>query len=298
MNAFLLLLVCFGLGWLVARLGRAPAGLVPALNWWVLNLALPALILELIPRLRYDPQLWFLIPAMWFVLIGAALVCAAAGRWRRWSRARIGALTLVGGLGNTAFTGYPLIEALRGKEALGLAVVADQLGGTFALTIGGITVAAWYSGGEAHPRAIARRILTFPPLLALVAGAVVSLGGGWPSALDSVFERIGATLSPLALFSVGMQFTLQLSRSQVGAVASALSWKLIAAPLFVWLAGRALGIHGPILAVAMLQAGMAPMISSAILADQYDLDPRVANAALGVGILISLLTVPLMNRLV
>jgi predicted permease len=127
---------------------------------------------------------------------------------------------------------------------------------------------------------------------------VVSLGGGWPSALDSVFERIGATLSPLALFSVGMQFTLQLSRSQVGAVASALSWKLIAAPLFVWLAGRALGIHGPILAVAMLQAGMAPMISSAILADQYDLDPRVANAALGVGILISLLTVPLMNRLV
>jgi malate permease and related proteins len=40
------------------------------------------------------------------------------------------------------------------------------------------------------------------------------------------------------------------------------------------------------------------MVSSAILADQYGLDPRVANATLGVGILISLLTVPLLNQLV
>jgi predicted permease len=298
MNAFLLLFMCFALGILVARFGRPPQGIVPGLNWWVLHVALPSLVLDLIPRLHFDWQLWFLVVSMWFVFLGACVVCAVFGHWFKWSRERIGALTLVSGLGNTAFTGYPLIEALRGKEGLGLAVVADQLGCFLALAAGGITVAAWYSGGKPQAAAIARRIALFPPFLALIVGIIAGVLGGWPAPLDAVYERLGATLSPLALFSVGMQFTLQLSREQFGAVGFALGWKLVVAPLIVLSAGLALGIHGMVLAISVLQAGMAPMISSAILADQYGLEPRVANATLGVGILISLLTIPLLNRFV
>jgi malate permease and related proteins len=298
MNAFLLLFLCFSLGILVARFGRPPKGMVPGLNWWVLNVALPSLVLELIPRLRFDWQFWFLIVSMWFVFLGAWAVCATFGRWVKWPRERIGALVLVAGLGNTAFTGYPLIEALRGKEGLALAVVADQLGNFLALAAGGITVAAWYSGGKPQPAAILRRVAFFPPFVALVVGLIASLLGGWPAPLNSVYERLGASLTPLALFSVGLQFTLQLSRGQLGAVGFALAWKLLAAPLILLAVGAAIGIHGQVLAVAVLQAAMAPMVSSAILADQYGLDPRVANATLGVGILISLLTVPLLNQLV
>jgi predicted permease len=298
MNTFLLLFLCFFLGILVARVGKPPQGIVPGLNWWILNVALPSLVLELIPRLHFDWQLWFLIVSMWFVFLGAWAACAALGYWVKWPRERIGALILVAGLGNTAFTGYPLIEALRGKEALGLAVVADQLGGFLALAAGGITVAAWYSGGTPHPAAIARRIVFFPPFVALVIGTAAGLLGGWPAPLNSVYERLGASMTPLALFSVGLQFTLKLTRGQLGAVGLALTWKLLAAPLIVLAVGTSLGIHGQVLAVTVLQSGMAPMISSAILADQYGLDPRVANAALGVGILISLLTVPLLNQIV
>jgi predicted permease len=298
MNTFLLLFLCFALGILVARFARTPPGIAQGLNWWILNVALPALVLDLIPRLHFDRQLWFLVVSMWFVFLGAWAVCAAFGRWFKWSRARIGALTLVAGLGNTAFTGYPLVEALRGKEGLALAVVADQLGCFLALAVGGITVAAWYSGGRTHPAAIARRILLFPPFLTLLVAVLAGFLGGWPAPLENVYERVGATLTPLALFSVGLQFTLQLSRAQFGAVAFALAWKLVAAPLLVFLAGLAVGIHGTVLAVAVLQSGMAPMISSAILADQHGLDPRVANATLGVGILVSLATVPLLNLLV
>jgi predicted permease len=298
MNTFLLLFLCFALGILVARFARPPPGMVQGLNWWILNVALPALVLELIPRLHFDRQLWFLVVSMWFVFVGSWAVCAAFGHWFKWSRKRIGALTLVAGLGNTAFTGYPLVEALRGKEGLALAVVADQLGCFLALAVGGITVAAWYSDGKPHPAAIARRILLFPPFLTLLVGVLAGFLGGWPAPLESVYERVGATLTPLALFSVGLQFTLQLSRAQFGAVAFALAWKLVAAPLLVFLAGIAVGIHGTVLAVAVLQSGMAPMISSAILADQHGLDPRVANATLGVGILVSLATVPLLNLLV
>ena len=298
MNAFVLLFLCFTLGIVVARFARTPPGIVQGLNWWVLNVALPALVLDLIPRMHVDWQLWFLAVPMWFVFLGGWLVCALCGRWLNWSRERIGSLTLVAGLGNTAFTGYPLIEALRGQEALGLAVVADQLGGFLALAAGGIAVAATYSGGKPQLGAIVRRVAVFPPFVALLLGVIVGWSGGWHPALTAVFQRVGATLAPLALFSVGMQFSLQLSRDQIGAVSLALAWKLVVAPVTVLLVGLGLGIHSPVLAVAVLQSGMAPMISAAILADQYKLEPRVANATLGAGILVSLVTIPLLNLFV
>ena len=298
MNAFLLLFLCFALGILVKRFVTTPPGLVPGLNWWVINVALPSLVLDLVPKLHFNWQLWFLIVPMWCVFLGAWLVCAVFGHGFKWSRERIGALILVAGLSNSAFTGYPMIEALRGKEGLALAVIADQLGCFLALAAGGITVAAWYSGGKPHPAAIAKRIVTFPPFLALIVATLAGvLAGGWPAPLTSALERLGATLSPLALFSIGMQFTLQLSREQFGAVGFALAWKLVAAPLLVFAAGALFHVQGTVLAVAVLQAGMSPMISAAILADQYGLEPRVANATLGVGILISLLTIPLLNQL-
>jgi predicted permease len=47
----------------------------------------------------------------------------------------------------------------------------------------------------------------------------------------------------------------------------------------------------------VLQAAMAPMVSATILADQYELDPPLANTILGAGIVLSLLTVPLGSAL-
>ncbi|HXD37918.1 MAG TPA: AEC family transporter, partial [Rhodanobacter sp.] len=61
----LLLFVCLILGVLVARFARPPAGIVQGINWWVLNVALAALVLELIPKLEFSAQLWFPVAAMW-----------------------------------------------------------------------------------------------------------------------------------------------------------------------------------------------------------------------------------------
>jgi malate permease and related proteins len=201
------------------------------------------------------------------------------------------------GLGNTAFIGYPMIEALRGREGVKLALVADQLGCFLALAIGGTIVAALYSGTSASAKAVTRRVLTFPPFVALGIGIVAALLGGWPQPVDAIFDRLGATLVPIALFSVGLQFRLQFQRGQSTAVLLALGWKLALAPLVVWVVGVAMGVSDAILTVAVLESAMAPMISAAILAEQNDLEPQLANTVLGIGIVLSLVTVPLANSL-
>lgn len=300
MSALLLLFACLILGVVVARWAQPPPGMAHAINWWVLYVALPAIVFDLIPQVSFDRQLWFPVAAMWLTFGGAWLVFGLLGPRLGWPRARTGAVIIVCGLGNTAFMGYPLIQALHGEEGLKLAVVADQLGSFPALVVGGIVVASLYAGRKPQARLIARRIVTFPAFVALIVGLVVGQLGGW-SALgvgalaDGVFAPIGATLTPLALFSVGLQFQFHPGQSQLGAVALGLSWKLLLAPVLCWVLGVASGIGGMTLSVGVLQAAMAPMVSAAILADEYDLDSALSNTMLGAGIVLSLLSVPLGN---
>jgi len=297
MSAMLLLFVCLILGLVVARLAKPPAGIVQGINWWVLNVALPALVLELIPKVKFDPQLWFPVAAMWLTFGGAWLLFGLLGPRLRWSRQRIGALILVCGLGNTAYMGYPLIEALHGKPGLALAVVADQIGTFPLLASAGIVVASIYSGRTPPARLIVKRIATFPAFVALVVGILVGLLGGWPELLNGVFAPIGASLTPLALFSVGLQFKFRPGPGQLGAAGWGLGWKLLLAPLLCWVLGAAAGVGGLVLTVGVLQAAMAPMVSAAILADEYELDPTLANTVLGAGTVLSLITIPLGNLL-
>lgn len=297
MSALLLLFACLLLGALVARYAKPPAGIVHSINWWVIHIALPALVLELVPRVKIDTQLWFPVAAMWVTFFGAWLLFAALGAWLGWSRERIGALTLVCGLGNTSFMGYPMMQALHGKEGLELAVVADQLGCFPLLSSAGVAVASLYAGRMPQPKVILRRVLTFPAFVSLIVGGVVGALGGWPAWADGVFTPIGATLTPLALFSVGLQFKFHLGQKQLAALGLGLGWKLMLAPLACWLLGTAAGVGGLTLTVGVLQAAMAPMISAAILADEYTLEPTLANTILGAGIVLSLVTIPLGNLL-
>ncbi|HEY6452456.1 MAG TPA: AEC family transporter [Steroidobacteraceae bacterium] len=297
MASLVLLFTCLALGFLVARWARPPAALATALNWWIINIALPALVLNLIPRVHFQAQFWFLTAANWLVFIGSWVVFAALGHALGWSRARIGALTLVGGLGNTAFIGYPMIEALRGPPALALAVIGDQTGCFLALAIGGVAVSVIYAGRSLRPLQILRRILLFPSFVALLAGiALGRLGDPFPL-LHELCARIAATLTPLALFSVGLQQRLELPRARLPAVGCALIWKLLLAPAACFLLGRLGGVGGLVLVVGVLQAGLPPMVSAAILADQYELEPALANSVLGIAILLSLATIPWLNRL-
>lgn len=290
-----MLFVCLILGTLVARYANPPSGLASGLNWWVLNVALPALVLELIPTVTFNTELWFPVVAMWLTFAGAWLLFSWLGPRLGWSRQRTGALILVCGLGNTAYMGYPLVQALHGKAGLALAVVADQLGAFPVLASAGIVVASLYSGRTPHPRLIVRRILTFPAFIALVIGIVAGQCGGWPAWLSEVFAPIGATLTPLALFSVGLQFKFHPGSRQLGAATWGLGWKLLLAPLLCWCVGTVAGVGGLVLTVGVLQAAMAPMVTAAILADEYGLEPALANTVLGAGIVLSLLTVPLAN---
>src|SRR3546814_14211270 len=116
------------------------------------------------------------------------------------------------------------------------------------------------SGQKPHPALIARRVLLFPAFIGLVGGIVIGALGGWPPLADAIIGRVAATLTPIALFVVGLRFRLHLGRDQISAVGLGLLYKLALIAAVVLGVGLLCGVQGLPLTIAVLQSAMAPMV--------------------------------------
>ncbi|MFL5345351.1 MAG: AEC family transporter [Hyalangium sp.] len=292
-----LLGVCLVLGVLARRSGRFPPQTAVVLNSFVLAVALPALVMHVVHKLEFRPGLVAAAVSPWVVFLGAVGFFRWLGPRLRLGRASTAALVLTGGLSNTAFVGLPMAEALLGREGLAVAVVVDQLGSFLVLATLATMFAARASAGEEtlSASALMRKVVVFPPFVALII-ALVLRPWAFPDWLDALLERLGSTLTPLTLFSVGFQLQLQGIRSRAGALALGLGYKLVLAPALVWLGLWALPVVPIVRQATLLQNAMAPMVSGAILAAEHELDPELSALMVGFGIPLSFLTVFLWMR--
>ncbi|KAF0221320.1 MAG: auxin efflux [Geobacteraceae bacterium] len=270
MTNIILLIVCFAVGIILHRTGRFPAATPAALNGFIIHVSLPALALLHIHRLRPDPSLIY-TGAMAWLLFGAGFVFFRyAGRMAGLPDNTVGALMLVGGLGNTSFVGLPMIEAYYGKEYLGVGLIADQLGSFLVLSTLGIFVATIYSSGDISPRRMVRKILLFPPFEAIIL-AFLLMPVPFPSWLIIVLQKLGDTLTPLALASVGFQLRLSHIKGELKPLGIGLLYKLAIGPaLITLLFVGIMGAGGKVMQVTIFEAAMAPMITAGIIAvDPY-----------------------------
>jgi len=211
----------------------------------------------------------------------------------KWSRRTVGALILTGGLGNTSYLGLPMIEAYYGHQGLASGIIVDQLGTFLVLATLGILVAGLYSEGAPTVGAMVKRILLFPPFIALVI-ALLLVPVAYPEWLSVVLKRMGDTLAPLALLSVGFQLRLGHLAGNGVKLAIGLGFKLLLAPLVIFLLYvPVLGAHGQAIQITLFESAMPPMITAAILATEHDLDPPFATLMVAVGLMISFVTLTL-----
>jgi predicted permease len=293
MNNYVMLGTCFIFGLLLRRSGRLPDNAASSLNGFVVNISLPALTLVYLHGLKLDSNLIFPALMAWVLFgIGCGFFWLV-GKWLKLSRATTGGLMLTGGLANTSFIGLPMIDTFYGSQYLGLGILIDQVGSYFVLSTIGILVASIYSSGrKIDPKAIVRKIAMFPPFQALIlAFLVMSLD--YPPVLLELLKKLGATLVPLALVSVGYQMRLSHVRGRVTALCTGLLFKLAIGPMAIYLIySILLNTSGDILRVTVFESAMAPMIGASIIAIDHELDPPLLTLMIGVGIPLSFLTLP------
>jgi hypothetical protein len=293
MSNIVLLFLCLLIGIALRRYGRVPDNAHTAINGFVINVSLPALTLLQIHGIKLQSTLAYAVAMPWLLFTIAVLFFWGLSKILRFTPATTGGLILVAGLGNTSFVGLPMIETFYGAHGMPIGILIDQLGTYLVLSTLGIAVAALCSSQAASGGEIFRRICTFPPFIALLVSLLL-LPIDYPEWLIGVLRRLGDTLAPLALVSVGLQLRLD----QLGGIRVPLSigiaFKLLVGPALVMLVYVGLlRATGHVVQITLFESAMGPMIGASIVAIQHRLNPPLITLLVGFGISASFLSLPL-----
>ncbi|MFZ5775545.1 MAG: AEC family transporter [Thermodesulfobacteriota bacterium] len=297
MENFVLTITFLLIGMALRRTPLFPKETSQVLNLLVIHVSLPALVLQQVPKLVFSSQILVPIVMPWAMLTIFAVLILLAGNMLHWEKKTIGALLLLVPLGNTSFLGIPMVRALLGEEGVPYAVLYDQLGSFLALATYGSVVLAIYGGGDRPSGAmVCRKVLSFPPFLALLA-ALMLRGHLLPAPANALLASLAATLVPVVMIAVGFQLTPRLTPTSLQPLCLGLLGKLVVAPLLALACCRIFDLDGLAVRVAILESGMPPMVSAGALAIMAGLAPELTAAMIGLGILASFVSLPLLGQL-
>jgi malate permease and related proteins len=154
-----------------------------------------------------------------------------------------------------------------------------------------VAVASWYSSTTTPSiKEIASNVLKFPPFIAFVAAIGLNISGiHFPVIVNDMLAKLSSPYLILALLSVGMQINLSAKDIEVKALTAGLLYKLVLAPLLIFLLYRfAFGQQSLIITISVMGAAIGPMNTAAVIAGKYNLNSKLASQMVAIGIPLSL----------
>jgi hypothetical protein len=290
-----LVIGAFLLGWLVKTVRPVPVAVTAWADKYVLQVALPAVIIAKISKVTFNADVVLPIAVAWSVTFVAIVSVLIASRILKWNRSITGALLLVGVLGNTSFLGLGMVESLLGADHLASAIAYDQVGTFVGLALWGSFIASTYGAGESGWWPVMKRLSRFGPFLALIASLVFRIID-LPDDVYPVLNGIGKTVAPVAMCALGLRFTLSVSRSvQVPALLGLIS-KMAVLPGLVYVVSVLVGSpHDLAWSTSILQAAAPPMVTAGVVAVGAGLSAELVAFMVGVGTLVSFVSLPLLS---
>lgn len=298
MENFIVIISYLLIGMILRRIKAFPAETGNVLNLFVIYISLPALVLLNIPELIFSKAL--LVPALmpWGALLLSCFAVILTSKLFKWDRPVTGCLLLMIPLGNTSFLGIPMVKAFFGDQGIPYAVLYDQLGSFPALVTYGSLILALYGAEGNKPTAmgVVKKVVTFPPFIALVL-AFALRPFSYPPIFVNLLKVLASTLVPVVMIAVGYQLILRLNGKITSQLGAGLFLKLVFTPLAALLICKIGGLEGKAVQVSIFEAGMPPMVSAGALAILADLSPALTAALVGIGIIVSFATLPLLYQL-
>ena len=125
----------------------------------------------------------------------------------------------------------------------------------------------------------------------MIGAALNYTGFVHTSITKDVLEKLGTPIFLLALISIGIQLKFSFKEISVRDLSIGLVLKLIIAPAIIYVlyaivsGGRGLNVQ-----VSIIESAMAPMVMGSVMAVSYNLNPKLANLMVGLGIPVSFIT--------
>lgn len=288
---FFIIVVCLFAGILFRHFKLTTKDGYKIINNWVIYMGLPAIAFLYIPKIEWNLSYLFagVLP---FSIFGLSYLFFHAIQNRMgFSKRTLTTLIIVSGLSNTSFVGFPLIISFFGDELLKVGVVSDQAT-FFVLSSFGVLLAtkarALNLDSSQKRKFIFLRIVRFPPFIAAILAfcfqSLLQYGH-----LDAFFSSLAATVSPLALFAIGLQLRFHRVHKEIKAISVSLFYKLILAPAIALLIPFIMGWKGVFFQVSVFEMAMPVLVSSSIVIQNFGLNSKLANTIIGLSIIAGLM---------
>jgi predicted permease len=254
---------------------------------YVMHFALPILAFKEGHQIQLRVEVIKVSLLAWASIVLCMLVAYIVARLYKLSNKDLRTFLLVSSFGNTAFLGYPYAFSYFGQEGLQIAIIYDNLGSFLMVSFLGVMVAS----GKPD----LKEVLLFPPFLGLVFGFVFKGIPLHPS-LEKALDFVADSTLPVILFALGLSINLSGIRDHLKLSLLAILIKVSVSVLTVYLMGRFMELSPVAFKVSLLESAMPPMMFSAVLALRYNLNPNLAFASVGLGMVLSFLYVPLVVK--
>ena len=281
LTPFLTVLPIFALvfaGWAARRGGALGPGAASEVNRFVVWLALPALLFDIMASAK-PAEIWQPGFILAFGLgCGAVFAPVVALRLAQGRGAAEGAIDgLNASYANAGYMGFPLALAVAGETGLGPTLIATILTVSVLFALAILLIACAGQQGARPLRAAARlagALARNPMLIAPALGAAAMLGGlEQPAPMARFLDLLGRAASPCALVGLGLFLANESARAEgpetapkpaapaprpgrKGDVWMLSVLKLVAHPLATW------AIAGPLLGLPAAQAQMATLLAA------------------------------------
>jgi predicted permease len=250
---------------------------------YVMHFSLPILAFKAGHQIKLGVEVIKISFLAWASIVLCMSVAYVIARLYKLSNKDLRTFLLVSSFGNTAFLGYPYAFSYFGQEGLQIAIIYDNLGSFLMVSFLGVMVAS----GKPD----LKEVLLFPPFLGLVFGFVLRGIPLHPS-LDKTLDFVALSTLPVVLFALGLSISLGGIRDNLKFSFLAVLIKVSVSILAVSLVGRFMELSPIAFKVSLLESAMPPMMFSAVLALRYNLNPNLAFASVGLGMVLSFFYVP------
>jgi len=286
-------------GWLVRRLGVMGPQATSELNRFVVYLALPALLFDIVAKSSWH-QLW----QPQFVAVFALSTASVFALTMLLHARRSGfdadgpVLGLASAYPNTGYLGFPLLLGVLGPSSNTLTLIATIIVACVLFALAIVLIEIRLHVGS-HPLRVAAKVtksLAKNPLIVapIVATFFPATGLAVPVPIEAFLKLLGGAASPAALVGLGLFLAEKRPRAE-GAdmlTASLIALKLIGQPALAWLLATTLfRLDGPALHAAVLLAMLPTGTGPFMLAEFYGREAGVTARVILISTVLSILTI-------
>jgi len=200
---------------------------------------------------------------------------------------------------NSGFMGYPIVNAVLGKQGVFYAAIFN-LGFTIVLWTYGVYIIKGKKNGNMSIKENIKSIIN-PALCAVIVGFILfSFQIQLPEFIKSTLSMVGGTTTPLSMMMIGFILSeIHIKDIVNGWKIYVLSFaRLIVMPGLMYIILTFFNVDGYLLQIPVLIAAMPAAANTAIISSRYNANYKLASKGVFITTLLSIITIPFIISLI